>query len=247
MVFLQRLNYFLLCSVLCARILQKNLKIFKDFMPLCWFCFGRVQFLCSGWDRAVFWVCAGSRADKHRWFCYCWAALAQSRPFLLSHQSAVGSWGCTTPWEGTEPGQVTPAEQRDVPDHLPSCSAHRAGGKKRKGGCLERWHLCPQVTTKHNGALLCWTPALFMGSGEKIPWLALPVCAALLLPVTLSLPQFKRDFLHLLMQFSPWSHRWGSERACVVLSCQLRLNHPSHTNHTSKNFSFTLRSGGVIF
>ncbi|XP_064295936.1 dymeclin-like isoform X2 [Phalacrocorax carbo] len=52
---------------------------------------------------------------------------------LLSPCSA----GCTRSWEGTQPGQLTPADQRDIPYHMTSCSVNKAGEEEGRGGCSE--------------------------------------------------------------------------------------------------------------
>jgi len=36
-------------------------------------------------------------------------------------------------WEGTQTGQLTPSDQRDVPCCMMSCSARKAGGKEEEG------------------------------------------------------------------------------------------------------------------
>ena len=36
--------------------------------------------------------------------------------------------------EGAQLGQLTPADQRDIPYHMTSCSAVKPGGRSRKGG-----------------------------------------------------------------------------------------------------------------
>jgi len=49
------------------------------------------------------------------------SAYTEPRHFLLltpPHQR-VG-WGCTRGWEGTQPGQLTPTDQSDVPYHMMS-------------------------------------------------------------------------------------------------------------------------------
>lgn len=59
--------------------------------------------------------------------------LVMWRCFLLPHwQSSVGRW------KETQPGQETPADQRDVPDHATPCSVDKLQGEKQgSGGCLE--------------------------------------------------------------------------------------------------------------
>jgi len=49
---------------------------------------------------------------------------------IISHQG-VG-WGCTRNWEGTQLGQLTPTDQRDIPCHITSCSAYKADGRRKK-------------------------------------------------------------------------------------------------------------------
>lgn len=50
----------------------------------------------------------------------------------LPHQR--GGWECTGGGEGTQPGQQPPTAQRDVPHHVMSCPARKAGGKKEEWG-----------------------------------------------------------------------------------------------------------------
>ena len=60
----------------------------------------------------------------------------ESGPFLLltpPHQR--GGWGCARSWEGTQLGRLTPADQRDVPYHMMSCSIYKLGEKLARGHC----------------------------------------------------------------------------------------------------------------
>lgn len=62
-------------------------------------------------------------------------ACPESRPFVLlpsSHQR--GDWGYIRNWERTQLGQLSPTDQRDIPDHMISCSIYKAGGRRRKAG-----------------------------------------------------------------------------------------------------------------
>lgn len=66
-------------------------------------------------------------------FSYRWAALnTQSGSFLLLTQPVSR---CTRSWEGTQLGQMTPTDQRNVLNHMMSCLAIRSqwaeGGKER--------------------------------------------------------------------------------------------------------------------
>ena len=98
-------------------------------------------------------------------FRYCWAVLTQSRPFLLltpPHQR-VG-WGCTRSWEGTQLGRLTPTDQRDIPYHMMSCSAYKAGRRRRKGG--DTFGVMAFVLPSNCQAW--WSPA-FLEMAEHLP------------------------------------------------------------------------------
>ena len=77
-------------------------------------------------------------------FGYCWAVLAEHQGCLsnLSHQRPVGS-GWTNGWEGTQLGQLTPTDQRDILYHMTPCWAIGGewGGGKRgsKTAWLTHW------------------------------------------------------------------------------------------------------------
>ena len=118
----------------------------------------RVNFLHSSYCGAMFWICAENSIDNTEMFLLLLSsAYIESRPFLLltpPHQWA--GWRCTRRWEGTQPGQLTPADQRDIPYHMASCSAYKAGGKRRRGWHSEWWRLSSQVTITCDEALLSW-------------------------------------------------------------------------------------------
>ena len=111
--------------------------VFSFGLSLCaGFDWGRVNFLRSSWYEAMFWICAENSVDNTGMFSLLLSsAYTESRPFLLltaPHQR--GGWGCTRSWEGTQPGQLTPTDQRDIPYRMASCSAYKAGRRRRKGG-----------------------------------------------------------------------------------------------------------------
>ena len=149
--------------------------------------------------------------------CFCYYTASQ--PFLLltpSHQW-VG-WGCTRIWEGTRLGQLTPTDQRDLPCDTVSCSAYKAGGRRRKGGrtCLKWQRLSSQVTIRCDGALLSWrwlNTCLLMGSSEWIPCFALLVRGAFASPIKLSWSQPTVFFNFTLLILSPIPPE-GNERGC---------------------------------
>jgi len=76
--------------------------------------------------------------------------------FVILACQQVG-WGCTRSWEGTQPGQLTPTDQRNIPYHKTSCSTYKAGGRRRKWGDIGSYGiLSSQVTTTSDGAMLSW-------------------------------------------------------------------------------------------
>jgi len=75
----------------------------------------------------------------------------------VSHAAPpVSRLGRTRSWKGTQPGLLTPADQRDIPYHMTSCSAIKAGGRRRKEGHSELRSLSSQVTVMRDEALLSW-------------------------------------------------------------------------------------------
>ena len=90
------------------------------------------------------WICAGNSADNTGVFQLSLSsACTEPRPSLPRtppHQRA--GWGCTRSWEGTQLGQLTPTDQRDVPHHMASHSAYRAGGRRRKWGHIQSDGVC---------------------------------------------------------------------------------------------------------
>lgn len=54
---------------------------------------------------------------------------------ILACQQEGGE--CTKGWEGAQPGQLNPADQRDIPYRMVSCSIYNLGEEEREGGHLE--------------------------------------------------------------------------------------------------------------
>jgi len=71
----------------------------------------------------------------HWCFSCCWTVLIQCQGspllFLTLFYQLIG-WGCTRRWEGTQPAQLTSSDKRDIPHHMPSCSAVKAQGRKEE-------------------------------------------------------------------------------------------------------------------
>ena len=142
----------------------------------------------------MFWTCDENSVDNTGMFALLLSsAYTESRPFLLltpPHQQE--GWGCTRTWEGTQLGQLTPTDQRDIPHHMASCSAYKAGGRRRKGGTFG---VMAFVFPIHR--YTWWSPAFLEmaehlpanGSSEWIPCFVLLACTAFALPIKLSLTQ----------------------------------------------------------
>lgn len=143
---------------------------------MCWFCVGN---------------CVDNSGNVFVTVEQCWL---REKAFSSSHPCHQGGcWGCTGKWEGTQQGQLTPANPRDIPHHMASCAAYKSGGRRRQEDHSGWWDLCSQVLE-----LWCAGPLLSvrwldtclpLGSGEWMPCLALLVCTALAFPITLSLSQ----------------------------------------------------------
>lgn len=95
------------------------------------------------------------------------------------------------------------------------CHVHGAKlGKGEVGACWERWSFSSQVTFTWDGTLFSWgwlNSCLPMGTGKWMPSLALLVCVAFVLPVTLPSSQSKSYFTLTLLILSPISL---SEKQC---------------------------------
>ena len=157
------------------------------------------------------------------------SAYTQSRPFLLLtplHQQ--GGWRCTRSREGTQPGQLTPSDQRDIPYYMASCSAYKAGGRRRTG---RLFGLMEFVFSSNYYAW--WSPA-FLEMAEHLPadgkwWRNSLFCFACMRSfcfiystVFISIHEFSHFYLLILCPI-PAGGEWAS--GCLVLSCLLGLNH----------------------
>lgn len=153
-----------------------------------------------------------------------------SRPFwLLTEPHQPGGWRCRGVGMGTQTGQLTPDEQRHIPDHLALCLAYKGRGKMRKEGSLEWQYLTSQVTISCDGVLLSWewrNTCLPVGIGKWIPCFTLLVYVFFFpywtfLPQPVSFPTF--------LILSP-SH-WRGQR----MSGHMRLSYLLELNHYKLN------------
>lgn len=96
------------------------------------FGWGGVNFLCSSPYGAVFWISAENSVDIMEMWLLLSSTCSESRPFQLLTPALRVGWGCMRSLEGTQPGQLTPTNQRDIPDHMASRSAYKAVGEGRE-------------------------------------------------------------------------------------------------------------------
>lgn len=77
---------------------------------------------------------------KMQWCLSCWQIVLIIRTFqLLTPALHQRDWENTKSCEETSPGQMTPTDHRDVPQHTVSCSASNLWGKLVGGGLLRNW------------------------------------------------------------------------------------------------------------
>lgn len=157
-------------------------------------------------------LCLGSvtkiAVPAHRCFSCCRAALPQSQG-LPSSSCCPASEGVGVPQEleGTQPGQLAPNDQRDIPHHG---DAHQWQlGERRRQGSAGGGGIClPKAPPR--GEPCCpgggWRlPAGGTGRRDSLLCFALPVCAAFALPGKLSLshPMSPRTFPSLILSPIP--------------------------------------------
>ena len=100
----------------------------------------------------------------HQCFSYCGTVLAQCQHLLcVLLWPTVSRLGWAGGWEGAQPGQLTPAGQRDIPYYMTSCSAIKSEGRRRKRGCSELRHFVFQ-----SNRCVWWSPAV-LEMAEQLP------------------------------------------------------------------------------
>ena len=130
-------------------------------------------------------------------------------------KGAVQAWksGCLIALPVSKATSEASTRQTDTALQLRDCT----GGRRRKEGLSDLWHLSSQVTITHDGALLSWRWLniwLPMGSSEWIPCFALLVRAAFTFHIKLSLSQPMSFHTSALPVLSPIA-LVGSERAAA--------------------------------
>lgn len=130
----------------------------------------------------------------------------------LPPQWVAGGWARA--WEGTQLGRPTRTDRRHAPCYMTSRSAIKAQGKEAEGQmvvvmafvCFPKQALQMLRPCPSGGG---WTSPLPASGKQRNSSFALPVCAAFVSPIKLSLPQSTRLLAILLP--SP-QERGGSKR-----------------------------------
>lgn len=88
---------------------------------------GSVNFLHSSWYGAVLFIRAENTVDNSGVFSLLLSSThTQSRSFLFfTLPQKEGGWGSARTWQGTQLGQLTLIDQRDIPEHMETCSAYK--------------------------------------------------------------------------------------------------------------------------
>lgn len=106
-----------------------------------------------------------------------WAALPVRR--LGAHKKQVG----------TQPGQLIPADQRDMAHHRIAGSPVKAGGKEGISGNIQSYAVCLLLNLMKTCFPGKGWNLLLLGSGEWTPYFALLVRTAFALPMNLYLAE----------------------------------------------------------
>lgn len=178
--------------------------------------------LCLGFVLETMWKIQG-------YFGLCWAALAQHQGLFcllphLSSEEVVGTWGAG---RGTQPGQLIPADPRDISYHIWHHAHHlELGEDEGSGRDLEWW-----LFVFPSNHCVRWSPA-YLGYGRTpgFPWgvvnkfLVLLCFPAQLLLYLLNCPCLNPWVFSLLVWFSPPFCCGVKVSSYVGLWCQLGLN-----------------------
>ena len=185
----------------------------------------RVNFLHSSWYEVMLWTFAENCVDNTGMFQFLLSsAYRDPRPsLLLTPPCQWVGWGCTRSWEGTQPGQLTLAEQRAIPYCTMSCSAIKAEGKKEERGMFG----VMAFVIPSNRCM--WQSPAFLETAEHLPANGKQWTNSLLffawehsfcLPcrtVSISTHEFSHFYLSDSLTILVGHWEWGS--SCVGLSC----------------------------
>lgn len=131
-----------------------------------------------------------------------------------------GGWRCLGGLEGTQPGQVTQTDPRDVPDHVTACSVWKLGAEGGRGCVFGIMVFVFQVIALQDVTVLCcrcWTPACPWKTGNWLLGVLLLVHRLLL--SLLESPCLNPWILQLLpskfsLQPLWWGSEWAAARGC---------------------------------
>lgn len=120
------------------------------------FVWDRVNFPDSSSYGSIFCICDQNSVDNTWIFSLLLSSAYTALRFfthtlLLRSERAVRTRGC----EGTQPGQLAPADHRDIPWVMLS---YKIGGRNKEEGkgSVTVWHLSSQVAAVRDGVLFSW-------------------------------------------------------------------------------------------
>lgn len=188
------------------------------------FCWDSAHFLPSSYGTVL---CLRFRMRisliTHWCLSCCWALLhIKSWTLQLLDPCQQEGWRGTSSWEGTKPGQLTPTEQRDTPYHTASQSKINWRESWQEATALELTGTGRQVVSN------CFSFASLVFLGVYFSLFVTFINIVVIFPLLNCLYHNLLVFLLLFSQFYPLLPRGEWVSGCVVLSCQLGLNHDFH-------------------
>ena len=99
----------------------------------------------------MFWTCDENSVDNTGMFALLLSSAYTESRFLLLLTPPCQRVGlaCTRSWERTQSGQLTPTDQRDIPDYMTACSAIERWGKKKEEGDVQSDGVCLPESPLH--------------------------------------------------------------------------------------------------
>lgn len=80
--------------------------------------------------------------------------LVQSQGLSCLSLNSTTGWAGDPQEAGTQRGQLTTTDCRDIPQHVVSCSAYESGEGRRKGAMFRVMAFVSPITFMHGGPLL---------------------------------------------------------------------------------------------
>uniref|UniRef100_A0A8D0EQK9 Uncharacterized protein n=1 Tax=Strix occidentalis caurina TaxID=311401 RepID=A0A8D0EQK9_STROC len=122
---------------LIARVMLLHSKLFTDASSRSIGALNKINFNTRFVMKTLMTICPGTVLlvfSISLWIIAAWTVRCQDLLCFSLCPPPVSRLGCARDWEGTQLGQLTPTDQRDIPYRIPSCSAIKPRGKKEEGG-----------------------------------------------------------------------------------------------------------------